>query len=707
MNKFSGPESSEYVKVRGFIEKYWTESEEVLGRHDLRKVLFRVPVARTENFVGRKDFLEELLKVLLPQKSSETCQLITINGLEGVGKTEVAIEAAYRVKEREDEKCSVFWISAATKEDFESDYRDIGKDLGVDSFSGDIVSLVNKQLNKRPGRWLLIIDDVDDTKNWKLERGSLPTGQNGSILVTTGDRRISARLGGEGKLLEALSNEEAIELLKRPLTDDHIGDDNQAKKLVNFLDRLPLAITLASRYMGLNGISVREYLDLWETRDKKMIQQLCEGSERGGQHGRSSKSSEQAVAETWLISFDRIIKYPKFLGCLRKLAFYGQQKIPRVMLESEGGQDVDDVIRELLAYSFVTKRPNSDLIEVHQLVQLAMRNWLSQRKEFDEGATSAIERLVKSLPFPTPHNRRKWDYMLPHAEEALGFEDDTVYDDAVWRLLYMVGQANFLLNKHERAEAFHRRALKLEELKILRNPSEAPDLRRQGKYEQAEKEYRKAIAEEKENHMDEHPSITTRKKNTACTFFIQGKYEEARVGYQEVLNIEKETLGENHPSTISTMDSLALVLKSLDECGEAENMYKRVLELKEKSPGEHDLSIIASMENLAIMYQHNRKYQKAEGLHERALQLKESVLGEKHPSTLASRDSLALMLERRGEYKEAGSMYRRTLELKRKTWSDSHPSTRRTRVSLALMEEYERESGIKSEGGRTSIHTKG
>src|SRR6185437_1771864 len=84
-----------------------------------------VPFGRNKDFVGRGDFLFQLVKRIPPNADKDDCQRTAIEGLGGVGKTQIALEAAYRVR-KEHPDYSIFWVPAVDTTSFENAYRDIG-----------------------------------------------------------------------------------------------------------------------------------------------------------------------------------------------------------------------------------------------------------------------------------------------------------------------------------------------------------------------------------------------------------------------------------------------------------------------------------------------------------------------------------------------------------------------------------------------------
>jgi hypothetical protein len=161
------------------------------------------------------------------------CQRVAISGLRGIGKTQLALEVAFQIKE-ELSDYSVFWVPASNAASFERAYREIGQSLripGIDDKKIDIKLLVKEFLcHEDVGRWLMVIDNADDVgmlfsqagkndessghlgqadclssgqrdendeslSSFKLE-DYLPFSQKGSILFTTRNLKIAVKYAG-------------------------------------------------------------------------------------------------------------------------------------------------------------------------------------------------------------------------------------------------------------------------------------------------------------------------------------------------------------------------------------------------------------------------------------------------------------------------------------------------------------------------------
>ncbi|KAF7533210.1 hypothetical protein G7054_g7249 [Neopestalotiopsis clavispora] len=207
-----------------------------------------VPFDRNASFVGRNDILCNLSEEIPSRSGPQDCQRIAIHGLDGTGKTQIALEAAYELREWHPDH-SVYWVSAANRRDFENSYRKIGKALnlpivgadrssratasapaGLHKSSGtsdsepDFKASVTAALSRSATSWLLIIDDLDDPELLSSSRRSgaihdyLPFNKRGSILITTRNQEVATKLGIAADRTFSIGGLTESESLKMSLT---------------------------------------------------------------------------------------------------------------------------------------------------------------------------------------------------------------------------------------------------------------------------------------------------------------------------------------------------------------------------------------------------------------------------------------------------------------------------------------------------------
>ncbi|KAI1181394.1 P-loop containing nucleoside triphosphate hydrolase protein [Nemania serpens] len=194
------------------------------------KLSFTIPFRRDNDFVERKIILDRIYQACM-----EPASRVALVGLGGMGKSQLAIEHVYRVRDKltqENKEAWAFWVHAGTRARVEEGFKaiaDAAKIPGRNQPKADIFQLVYQWLqNERHGQWLLILDSADDVDLFYGgdEKGKqtattgpenralwtyLPQSSNGSILITTRDKELASRLTG--------NRDRAIEV--GPMDQDH------------------------------------------------------------------------------------------------------------------------------------------------------------------------------------------------------------------------------------------------------------------------------------------------------------------------------------------------------------------------------------------------------------------------------------------------------------------------------------------------------
>ncbi|KIM98571.1 hypothetical protein OIDMADRAFT_167357 [Oidiodendron maius Zn] len=662
-----------------------------------------VPFARNRDFVGREEILERLLKIILPSADKDVCQRTAIEGPGGVGKTQIALEAAFRIRDQHPDR-SVFWVSAVDAMSFENAFREIGRQLQVkeiDRDEADAKLLVKNALSQSATSWLLIIDNADDLQvfgNADAMPSSdyLPFSPTGSILFTTRNHKAIVGLDippSNVIAVREMGRDEAIKLLQRNLEKSQIGDAEITSRLLDFLADLPLAIKQASAYMAKTGISNARYLEHCQSSDKNLVALLSKEFE--DQHDHKHQNMKNPLVTTWLLSFQQISQENKLAAqYLQFMCFLAEKDIPASLLPPADDElDKEGVIKVLKAYAFINERIGSSSFDIHHLVRLPTRNWLETEREVEMCATSVLQRLADVFPWPEYENQGLWMRYLPHVLTVLGGRKDAGDEKDVRDLLHRVGRSLFLLGRHNDAIQIYWQEVKLKE-KILgiEHPSTlsginnlALMLQSQEKYKEAEAMLRKVLRFREKVLGIEHPDALTSMENLANILYWQGKFEDAETMYRQMLELMEKILGIEHPDTLTSMNYLAHALCAQEKYKEAEAMHRQTLRLREKVLGIEQLDTINSRSNLASVLHTRGKYEEAEAMYRQTLKLMEKVQGTEHPDILISMNNLALVLYEQGKHKEAETMHRQTHALGEKVLGTTHPSTLKNMGSLALV----------------------
>jgi tetratricopeptide (TPR) repeat protein len=380
-----------------------------------------LPFSQNNNFIGRTDEIGALEQRLFV---NQDCKKIAVVGLGGVGKTQVALQFAYSVLEKHPD-VSVFWIHALSLETYEQACREVASVLelvGAEDRNEDAKELVQRHLSAdRAGRWMLVVDNADDMNILEGPDGEkgildyLPESKSGLTVFTTRDKLTAHALASNSIVdVEKLDFAAASDLFKKMLTrKDLVYNETLIDELLRELDRLPLAITQAAAYVNCNAISAEEYLGLLRSTERDLIFIMSKEMRDSTRY----KHTANAVAKTWLVSFDQIVRQDadaatllQYMSCIEWKA------IPRSILPAiEPEARMTTAIGTLWSYSFITTRGDGKTYDMHRLVHVAARVWVQQKDLVVETQKRALEHLSKVFPSDDYKNREVWRKYIPHA----------------------------------------------------------------------------------------------------------------------------------------------------------------------------------------------------------------------------------------------------------------------------------------------------
>jgi tetratricopeptide (TPR) repeat protein len=640
-----------------------------------------LPFQRNPFFTGRETHLERLDQCLKENGSVALTQPISISGLGGIGKTQLALEYAHRNHHKVYR--AVLWANAVDKAALEASYLSLARLLNLpekDEREVDLIVQAVKTWLKEHTSWLLILDNADDLQ---LARSFLPTKPRGHILLTTCSQivgNIAERIE-----VEAMEQEEALLFLLRrsgvlkdgtelDILASHIH--NTARQLVEILGGHPLALDQAGAYIEETGASFVTYIQLYA--DQRLIL-LSERGSLGDEH-------PETVVVTFEISFQRACKLcsevADVLHCCSFLLF---DDIPEELFSNGLKLDIakfNNAIRALRRYSLIKRNAEKKILSVHRLVQVVLRDAMttSEQEVWTEKATIALNIVFPHVEYTTwSQCERLVSHVLActamlERQAALSPEGVELLNKTA---LYLLDRA-----RYKEAEPLLQRVVATLQQSIPDHSNTAAGMYNlartyywQGRYAEAELLFLQARAIDEKALGEGHLNMAIHDHSLALLHKEQGRFKEAERLYRQALTVRERHLGREHRAVVEILGSLGKLYLEWGKFGDAEPLFLRAIELQVQHGGQEHPEAMTLLNDLADLYCLDSRDAAAEPLYQQILQFRVKQVGAIHPLTATAHLNMAKLYLRRGQYQKSEPYARRALEIYESTLGQTHPYT--------------------------------
>jgi tetratricopeptide (TPR) repeat protein/DNA-binding XRE family transcriptional regulator len=653
--------------------------------HEIPPLLWNIPYNRNPLFTGREEVLIQIhLALTSNEQPLALAQPQAISGLGGIGKTQTAVEYAYRYR---DHYQAVFWARADSADLLSSDYLTIAVLLALPQRADQDQSLVVKAVlhwfDTHEG-WLLILDNADD-----LEAISsfIPSSGKGHVLLTT--RAHSTGTIASRVELDTMGKEEGMFLLLRrakllkssPSSLQTVPETLRctAQAIVEAVDGLPLALDQAGAYIEGTGCNLSDYLKFYKTRRHRLLRM----------RGESAAGHPEPVATTWSLSFEKVERAnPAAAELLRLCAFLHPDEIPEAMIVEgaselgailqphvEDEMELNEAIGELRKYSLVKRDPELKILNIHRLVQTVIRDQieLNNQREW-------VERIARMLCkiFPEP-KLEAWpicQLYIPHAEICVAHMDQLEIQ-TVEKGQLLVHIAHYLSERgqYNLSESLYNRALSLFEEQLGPNYIEVASVlgklakfcTMRGEFVQSEYYCQQALQIFDEKYGHDHPQFAEILNQLGFLNYNRGNFTLAEQFCQRALNILIQVYGQNHPEVGDNINDLGVIYQDMGKFELAEECYLRSLSICKHVLGEEHIDVAIGYDNLASLYDEMGKYEQAEELLQRSLHIEARTVGSSHPEVAGTLDILGQLNMRQGKFEQAEEHYLQALSIREQT----------------------------------------
>ena len=559
-----------------------------------------LPFSRNNYFTGRENIFEKMCAGFESGSAISLTQAIT--GLGGLGKTQTALEYAYRYAHKYE---WIWWVTAESEPTVLMAYKKFATRMKLlHEEQQDRELIIETVLNWMDAndKWLFIYDNVDDVSR---DTDWWPRNNRANILITTRNKHIQI---GENIDIAVFEKNEAVDFLEKRTGINK--DPANALILAERLGYLPLALVQAAAYININGSTYIKYLSLLEECGLKVLEAVD-----------GILDYSLSLAATLEISIKRI-NQEEARQLLYLCAYMASEDINEALFRENTellpqplGEMMSDrlaageVWKQLTRYSLLEKQEDGKGYSMHRLLQEIVRNKINHEPQWAQCCLSLF-RKVYNFEFGNIASQNQFLQLTTHVEAFLNYAVAILSGDEekkkIANLYAMGGFGNLHLGNYPQALEWNKKALDI---------------------------YEKVLGKE-------HPDTAATYNNIAGVYDSQGDYPKALEWYQKALAIDEKVSGKEHPDTATTYNNIAAVYGSQSDYPLALKWYKKALDICEKVLGKEHHDTATTYNNIGEVYRSQGDYPQALEWYRKAYDIFEKVLGPDHPSTKTVRENM-------------------------------------------------------------------
>jgi tetratricopeptide (TPR) repeat protein len=609
------------VFVTGYGNKIVIGKENPLSPEGSAKSRHNLPRSGVAKFLGRETELNTLHEKL---QQSGRLNIAAIKGMGGIGKSELALQYAYRHRDLGSYPGGLCWLDLRSGDLGGQIVRFARLHLGL-AFPDNIP--LNDQVTLCWQLWpteevLLVYDNAGE---YSEVEPFLPTADpRFRVLITSRNR-----MGLPVETLEILVLDEtaSLELLGVLAGKERVEDQLvEAKELCRRLGYLPLAIELAGRYLAIDpDLSITDMLRRLE--EKGLSAKALAETEQG-------MTGKLGVKAAFELSWQSLEEKGQELGYV--LSLFAEAPIPwklvKECLPESNTEELEGVRNKQLSGLSLLERLDQGVYQLHPLI----REYFGEKREQSAGV-DGLKRgycrvmVSQAQEFPQKPTRVQWEEfapVIPHLAEVAD------------RLLEWVEDEDLLWTFTGLGRYYYA----------------------QGAYSQAVQWFQRSVDECRRRLGNEHSHMLIAMLWLAQTLSDQGDLPGAAALQTKVLEAFRRILGVEHRSTLTAMLNLAGTLKAQGDLSGAAALQTQVLEASQRTLGAEHPDTLRAIHDLAYTLYAQGDLPGAAALETQVLEVRRRVLGEEHPETHRAAWNLLMTRRASGDVVASAVVYREHLQ---------------------------------------------
>jgi tetratricopeptide (TPR) repeat protein/CO dehydrogenase nickel-insertion accessory protein CooC1 len=645
--------------------------------------IWNVP-ARNADFTGRGGTLE-LLRDKLAGGGMAVVVAQALYGLGGVGKTQVALEYAYRFMSDYE---LVWWVPSEQAEEIILALAELARKMGLkvgDNMAEAAEAALEELRRDTTPHWLLIFDNADNPK--ELEP-YLPTG-SGHVLITSRNQAWSH--SAEPLEVDVFTRDESVAHLMHHVPE---LDPADAKRVADALGHLPLAVEQAAAWLEETGMPARVYVEQLATQSIRILSL------------NQPADYPTPVVATWNLSFEqlkerspaavRLLQLCAFLspGPISMALLYGDQMIASLLPFDDSLTEklmLGRVVRDISRFALVRVDQGSNSLQIHRLVQAVIRSQMTDEEQL-KVSHEVHEILVGARPSrgetDDPANWSRYNLIWPHlgpsrAEECDDPRTRQLLIDWV-RYQWKHGEFDACLSLANRLENLWTQQLGPDHQQTLHLRCHIANvLRSLGRFAEARELDTYVLERQRAVLGPDHPHALITALGLGADLRALGEFQQALATDQETYASFKEQFGEDYPRTLNAAHNLAESLLLTGDCFAARRVDEETHARRNAVLGADHPYTLYSLANIARDMREAGAFRESVDLLRVTWNKYRAVLGDDMIETLRTAKSLAVSLRKAGEESEAMSLTQDTYERYKRRYGAGTPDALACGLNLA------------------------
>ncbi|MGE5342715.1 MAG: tetratricopeptide repeat protein [Candidatus Omnitrophota bacterium] len=617
---FSENKKGNYVSVTVYKkEKFQTD---LTGLKKEQTKLLTILPSRKINLIGREKDLASLEDALKTSK-----RVILVNGLGGIGKTEVC--KAFFINHYQDYRYAAWvdWVSSVK----ESIVNALGHDnsIFIQANETDTPTIRFEKIRERllhiQESFLLVMDNIENPEDPDL--GVLASLPSGVKILTNSRSNIE---GYENLSLDFLSPSDCktlfYEFYKGKKKDDLV------EKILALCGYHTLTVELLAKTAYHAIMSIEDLYKMLESKGFNL-----------------SREREEKVSTFWHDEKER----KTFLDHLVKVF------------------DVSDVTENELSILVNLSILPSVYLPVQwvtewlmlrdnaEIVSLINKGWLRRDEESRILIHPVIQEVVKYKTKPDLNQCRElieslgWKLHLEPGDNPIQKKEYLIYGESIIRTMNVEQRDENLATLANNLSAIYKYIGQLD--RALEFQLKALDIR-------------KVLLD------SQHPDLATSYNNISLIYSDLDQLDRALEFQSKALSIFEEVLDNQHPLLASSYNNISTIYKNLGQLDRALEFQLKALDIRKAlfDPQHPDLAM--SYNNISMIYQDMGQLDRALEFQLKAIDILEAVLDRQHPSLATLYNNISMIYQGMGKLDDALLFAEKAVTILQTLFPDGHPN---------------------------------